>query len=235
MNRKEKLIQSLSTVISALENDVAQYNWTNQSQCNCGLVTQVLLGKSQTELNDELERQDIFNKPRFKSRIGTDALTWKNAVKVYCPIAKKPLKQIFIDLENAGLSKEDIVHLEYMDNPAIFSKSGIKPTKTVKKEFQNGFQKVPSTTFFGKLFGIKIQKPILEIREFEKAYNWYAEPKNLVKYLKAWLSILKDQKEDIDFEDIDNYTKTELQERLLVALSDEDYILAAQLRDEINK
>lgn len=200
MNKKEKLIQSLSTVITALENDIVHYNWKKQSQCNCGLVSQVLLGMSQAELKNEIERQDIFNKERFKSTIGSDWCTWKNAVKVYCPIAKKPLKQIFIDLENAGLSKEDIVHLESMDNPAIFSKSGIKTTKTVKKEFQNGFQKVPSTTFFGRLFGIKVQTPILEIREVEEEYNWYAEPQNLVKYLKAWVSILKNQKENIDFD-----------------------------------
>jgi hypothetical protein len=235
MSKKEKLIQSLSTVILALENDTVLYNWEQQTQCNCGLVAQVLLGKNQYELKHEIKKQELFNKKILKEAIGSENGTWRNAVKAYCPISQRPLKQIFIDLENAGLSKDDISHLEYMNNQVIFAKSGIEKTKKYKKSVNVGTKKIPVNTFFGKLFGITKSEPIYETKEFEEKYDWFANKENLIKYLKAWVLILKDEKESVDFDDIDAYSKNDLNERLLVAVADEDYSLAARLRDEINK
>lgn len=233
MNRKEKLISSLNIVINALENDTAHYNWIKQHSCNCGLVAQTVLNNSPHELAKRIEKEDIFNRELFKLKLDNDNNTWKNAVKMWCPIAGKPMKQIFIDLEEAGLSKEDIVHLEYMDNPAILNLSGISKTKKSTERVNAGTKRIPRTDFWGKVLGLSKYENVYEDRVIEETYNWWSEPKNLVKYLKAWVSILKENRESVN--EVENLSNQELNERLLVAIAEEDYESAAMLRDEINK
>ncbi len=235
MNKKEKLISSLNIVINALENDTIHYDWVKQQSCNCGLVAQTILGNSSEELNDRVNSEGIFNRELFKNKLGSDDVTWKNAVKMWCPIAGKPMKQIFSDLEEAGLSKEDIVHLEFMDNPAILSLSGIEKTQKRTERVWVGTRQIPRTDFWGKLFGSKTSEDIYENQVIEETYKWWSSPKNLAKYLKAWVSILKENRESLNENDFENLSKQELNERLLVAVADEDYQSAARIRDEINK
>ena len=154
-----------------------------------------------------LKDEDVFDKALFKTRIGTEDATWKNAVKVWCPIAKKPMKQIFIDLENAGLSKEDIVHLEYMDNPAILNLSGIPKTLKKTKSVKVGTRDVPRTDFWGRTFSLKTTEDVFEDRTTEETYNYWIDPKNLVKYLKAWVSILKEEREQVASDEYETLSK----------------------------
>jgi hypothetical protein len=110
-------------------------------------------------------------------------LTWKNAVKYGCPITGLSNFEIIDNLEKAGLSKADIVHLEYLENPAILEISGIEKVKTVEKVKINElvkFEEVPDNSFFGRLFGRTITKKITEpvyTEEISIKYpkNYYAD------------------------------------------------------------
>jgi hypothetical protein len=238
MDKKNNLIKSLNVAIRALETDSTNYKWQTHTQCNCGVVSQAVLGLSVDDLEDKIFRSKLFAHKNFDSKDdggrGREK-TWKNAVQTWCPIANKPLKTIFTELGEAGLSPEDICHLEFMENKAILAKSGIELAHTVTKQIEVGRQYVPSTTFWGKLFRKKVSVPVYETKtETDLDIDYYSKKENLIKYLKAWVKILKEEREPIE-DDLSNYHINELNERLLVAVADEDYVSAAMLRDAISQ
>ena len=130
MSKKEKLIGSLNVAISALKNDTVLYDWNSQSSCNCGVVSQAVLGKTNKQVG-ELFQEINKGLHGYETEEKKIRRTWKNGVKYLCPITGKSNIQILDDLNNAGMSKEDIVHLEYMDNDAILAKSGVKTSITL--------------------------------------------------------------------------------------------------------
>lgn len=144
--KKQKLIKSLKLAINALKNDTIFYDWTRQESCNCGIVSQAVLGKSSEIVSDlfqnvigHLDKKfEIFNQGiDDASKKKEHCSTWKDGVKFLCPIIGKSNIQIFDELTEAGLSKDDIVHLEYLENPAILRKSGIKKSKDYYRKKEN--------------------------------------------------------------------------------------------------
>jgi hypothetical protein len=162
-----KLRNALATVVRALENDTVEYNWRNQGQCNCGLVIQALTDKGRKDVqemfSDGVEQADKYTNQEFDT-------TWKNLAKASCSVTGKPLTEVFQQLHDLGMNVEDMVHLEYLDNPAIYKESGIQLERP----------KV-TTNFWGKQ---KVQRD-----------RWYDNKNNLIKYLKAWIRIIDN---DID-------------------------------------
>jgi len=228
MNRKEKLINSLNIAIKSLQNDTVLYDWNKQSSCNAGIVAQAVLDKTPEELTKM--RTSIFKNIPEK----TD-LTWKNAIKYGCSVTGKSMFEIITQLSEAGLTKEDIVHLEYLENPAILEKSGIEK-ETIYREVKVRDEKietvVPHSNFFKRMLG-KTEtsvtvKPIYEKQIIETKYpeGYYTKKENLVKYLSAWVTILKEEPEM-------KTESTNLEAQLLNAVANEDYELASKLRDSI--
>ena len=222
--RKEKLVTSLNVAIRALETGTVCYNWTEQDSCNCGVVAQAILGVTATTLNCRIKAEGLFNHDNFTSNKRKQGWeggpTWQNAVKTWCPITNAPLKNIFIELEQAGLGKEDICHLEYMDNQAILKRAGLSELRNAKPNLIKKIHKFIANSAIGKLF------------KMEQQHKFYANQDNLIKYLKGWVSILsEEQPETSDFKDCD---VNNLNERLLCAVAEEDYTTAATIRDTIN-
>ena len=152
--------------------------------------------------------------------------------------------KIIRDLESAGLSRTDIVHLEYMDNPAILERSGIKTEEITTESLEklvsstSTFHKVPVNTFFGRLFGWTELKELKD-EKFETfdvvkktTLDFHNSRKNLILYLKGWVSILSEGVTEGEVSELD---KTQLESELLNCIADEDYDRAAVVRDEINK
>jgi hypothetical protein len=235
MNRKEKLIKSLMGAIRALENGTVTYNWQHQHSCNCGVVSQAMLGITGTELKQRLKDEEIFKHEIF-AKVKDEpevSKTWKNLISAWCPITGVPMKQIFDDLNDAGLTTDDIAHLEYLENPAILNRSGISTHHKVTTEVFDHYDYIPVNTFFGRLFGrtkmVEVKKTVTTTTQ---DHNYYSKIKNVILYLKAWVSILQEEREPIQ-EDLSGESKQELQERLLIAVADENYEMAAKLRDEL--
>lgn len=210
---KEKLITSLKTVINALQNGIADYNWVRPEQCNCGLVVQAILG----ETSQQIQQRFIEVRKKLRSK-GINDPTWKNGVKYLCPISAKTDVEIYEVLEKNGLSKEDIAHLEYLENPAILkeSKIDVKAVWSIE-EYEN----VEVKTFFGK----KTEK-----QKVKRQVGYWTAPQNLLLYLKAWVRILE---REIPQKEIKKMQPNELHEKLLNAVAEEKYELAAQLRNEL--
>jgi hypothetical protein len=246
MNRKDTLVKGLRTAIDALKNDTINYNWNEQCSCNMGVVAQAILELSFDEL-EELHKS-LFsplikvNKERKEDGKERIMPSWKNAVKYACPITGKNMPEIINILESKGMSRADIVHLEFLENPAILELSGIQKNETVTK-VQTGTeeQRVASKNWFLKLFGYTdlVEFPVYKL---EKSYHYpedyYQRKENVILYLSAWLNILTNENLEIkvkDSADSHKEASINLEKELLHAVADEDYERAAGLRDSIAK
>lgn len=234
ITKKQNLINGLKKVVHALKTDTIHYSWKHQDSCNCGVIAQVLLNKSKNDLSNSIFDNTFFNEDEFKKYFAVKEaeFTWKNAVKVHCPITGKPMHEVFKQLFERGLSKEDIVHLEYLENPAILAKSGIKLTYIDKEEKDILKEKIVTKTWYGKNKVKEVwEKKIVETEKTDEKY--YSRKDNLIKYLIAWIEILESEPTCDNVSEETNVTK--LHEMELNAVAEEKYELATQYRDQINK
>jgi len=239
MSKRKNLIDKLTVAVDALKNNTIHYDWKEQSSCNAGLVAQAMLGLGRSELTKE--RQSIFkiledvNKDRREREQSAYSLTWKNAIKWSCPITGESGHRIIDRLEKAGLSRKDIVHLEYLENPAILKESGIEQEKRVdliKIGEDVRIEEVQDTSFFGKLFNRTIQKRIVtpqweERITYSYPEEYYTKKKNLIKYLSAWIRLLQSEG------DTEATDRVGLEAELLRAVADENFERAAELRNQL--
>lgn len=239
MNRKEKLINSLTVAVNALKNDIVHYNWSEQDSCNAGVVSQAVLGMDPDALRKlrrpMFEKLSEVNERRRKDSLDELEKTWKNAVKYTCNITGKNMPRIMEELENAGLTREDIVHLEYLENPAILEKSGIEKVPVYKKVQvgeKESVRKVKAKGYLSRLLGEteleKVIEPIYEdqISEYVYPKGYHTKKENLIKYLSAWIRILKGES---DFQN----DRQSLEAELLNAVAEEQFEKAAEIRNKI--
>lgn len=238
MSRKETLINGLRTAIDALKNDTIHYNWDNQLSCNMGVVAQAILEvdakvleKMHRPLFKEINAINKRRKAKGKEQINT---TWKNAIKYGCPITGKNMPEIVNILESKGMSRADIVHLEYLENPAILELSGIKRIENVE------YRTVPHPNRLYRLFGAtKTEEVPASERKMAARYEdgYYSNKENVILYLSAWLNILTNENLEIKIKDYNSSNRENyinLEKELLHAVADEDYEKAADLRDKIS-
>lgn len=243
MNRKETLIHGLRTAIDALRNDTIHYNWNDQASCNMGVVAQAVLEVTPEEL--KVLNKNLFkpvnkiNKKRKKDGESRIMPSWKNAVKYACPITGKNMPEIINTLESKGMSRADIVHLEFLENPAILELSGIKKVETVSsKQVGTESKQVPSKHWFWKLFGYTETEEVPVFEEtisYEYPEEYYQKKENVILYLSAWLNILSDENLEIKVNDSQKESNINLEKELLHAVADENFERAAILRDKIAK
>lgn len=236
---RKNLISKLTVAVNALKNNTIHYDWKEQSSCNAGIVAQAMLDISRSEL--DIDRQSVFkelrkvNEERLESGQAEHSLTWKNAIKWSCPITGESGHRIIDRLEKAGLSRKDIVHLEYLENPAILKESGIEQEKKVdliKIGEAVRIEEVRDTSFFGRLFNLTVQKRIVTPQWEEKVTyvypkNYYAKKENLIKYLSAWIRLLQSEG------DSEATDRVGLEAELLRAVADENFERAADLRNQL--
>jgi len=243
MKRKETLIGALRLAIDALQNGTIHYDWKEQCSCNMGVVAQAVLKVDVNELEDL--RDSLFdkltkiNKERKNENKEQFDRTWKNAIQLGCPLTGERLPEIIKRLEECGMSRADMVHLEYLENPAILELSGIqKEMHSDKIQVGTEQLKVPKKGFWGWLGYTKTELvPIYEVNKtLRYPKNYYTKKENVVKYLSAWLSILLDNTIEIKYES-DKHIESglNLERELLLAVAEEDYEKAAKIRDNIAK
>lgn len=200
---REILIKKLKIVINGLETDNIHYDWDHQGSCNCGVVAQVMLEIPAANLEKRFSnlctKGDLAS--FFGDPLGKTATTWKNLASMYCPITGIPTKELFKELYEAGMTRDDFNHLEYLSNPFILKRAEVDTTKPLFGEGLFSFIRISD----GK---------------------YYTRKENLIKYLKAWVSILEE--ELVPEESLDELRKAELH-----AVSDNNFERAAEIRDRI--
>jgi hypothetical protein len=85
----------------------ARYEWGHVGRCNCGHVAQTL-----TDLDDR-QILRIF---------GQDLGEWTEHARSRCADTNRDLVALFDVLHTAGMSHEDVLHLENLSDPRILAR-----------------------------------------------------------------------------------------------------------------
>ena len=83
------------------------YQWGNRGACNCGHLAQTLTKLSKAEIHAAAMQR------------GRD---WGELVIDYCPASGLPIDHILETMLDAGLSREDLQHLEKLSDRAVLAK-----------------------------------------------------------------------------------------------------------------
>jgi hypothetical protein len=157
---RQKLITAIDIVIRNIENDTIKYDWDEYGSCNMGLVAQALLGKTADSLDAAIGRTiDNFE-------TNNESFDWSKLVIKFCPMTGLSKHKIFKALQESGLSREDMMHLEYLSDPKVLSKI--------------------------KSLGKKLEKTHYGFLSLQSKDN-YESVKSLLEYLKAWRQILLEE------------------------------------------
>lgn len=166
-----KLITALEKVIEGLESDTVHYDWYQQHSCNCGLVAQAITGMSFGEMAQELSGATDDWRNVNGGKRGGGGPCWTDMMAMYCPLTGVPIKEVFRQLMDAGLTRIDIAYLEALSDPRVVKLSGITGDK-VQRSIDKRF--------------------LFWNRKVTKMVPYYATKSNLLPYLKAWVSLLKE-------------------------------------------
>lgn len=99
------LINALRETATRLETG-ASYAWSRMGSCNCGHLAQTLTKLTGVEIQ----------------AIAMEAAgDWSEQVRGYCSASQIPLEDIFNTMLEAGMTTEDIMHLERLSDPAILA------------------------------------------------------------------------------------------------------------------
>lgn len=112
---KTKLISAIKETIIDLETGRKVYNWDNTTSCNCGLLAQNICGLHHTVLQNIIQSSPM-------PKIQQQAL-WSN--KVRCDFTGLPMKEVFDNLYEAGLTAQDISELETLSSSLILKEVGV--------------------------------------------------------------------------------------------------------------
>lgn len=85
----------------------APYQWGHYGHCNCGHLAQTLTGRDP----HELQRRATATKGE-----------WRDQANEFCPTSGAPLDTVIQEMLSAGLSIDDIVALETLENPRVLER-----------------------------------------------------------------------------------------------------------------
>lgn len=111
------LIAAIRKTIYKLQNG-ANYQWGHMGACNCGNLAQELTKLSKSEIH-QYAMQKRGN--------------WNEQVMEFCPNSGFPMDLMISKMLEAGLSKDDLMHLEKLSDPLVL--------KTITKDKRDQLQK----------------------------------------------------------------------------------------------
>ena len=100
-----ELITALKQTANDLNNG-CKYEWGHMGRCNAGCLVQNLMNKTDTEV---------------AKMVDYDIAEWSEHAKDYCIGTNQKVNDLFSTLNSFGLSYKDIMHIEYLSDPAILS------------------------------------------------------------------------------------------------------------------
>lgn len=84
----------------------SSYQWGHLGQCNCGHLVQTVCRIAPAQIHRlALEREG----------------DWEALANAYCPTSGLAIDQVIEELLNMGLTRDDIGHLEKLDDPAVLN------------------------------------------------------------------------------------------------------------------
>ncbi len=84
----------------------SSYQWGHLGQCNCGHLVQTVCRIAPAQIHRlALEREG----------------DWEALANAYCPTSGLAIDQVIEELMGLGLTRDDIGHLEKLDDPAVLA------------------------------------------------------------------------------------------------------------------
>lgn len=108
---KRQLVVALRSTAARLARG-AGYQWGHFGACNCGHLAQTLTRRSTAEIH----RAALDRKSTWEMSPVDD---WADAAVEYCPLSGLPIDDIITEMLDAGLSLEEIQHLEQLSDPRV--------------------------------------------------------------------------------------------------------------------
>ena len=84
----------------------AAYAWGHHGQCNCGHLVQTLCGLPPARIHEIALEGDG---------------DWESLANAYCPTSGHAIDDLLTALGDAGLTSDDIRHLERLDDPGVLA------------------------------------------------------------------------------------------------------------------
>lgn len=101
-----ELLRALEATIERLRGG-ADYQWGHMGMCNCGHLAQALTSRSRGEIHQAALRR---------------AGDWGQQAIDYCPTSGLPIDHIISRMLEAGMTLEDIEHLERLNDPEVLAR-----------------------------------------------------------------------------------------------------------------
>jgi hypothetical protein len=103
MGKQLDLAHALTVTARRLR-EGAPYNWTHQGMCNCGHLAQTVTKKTRQEIH-----------AYALQKVGE----WADHAVDHCPGSGYPIDHIIDELVALGMTTDDIVHLERLDDARV--------------------------------------------------------------------------------------------------------------------
>jgi hypothetical protein len=116
-NPSEHLIEAFRKTIQKLKND-APYQWGHMGACNCGNLAQQLTKLSKAEIH------------QFAMQKSGD---WNDQLIDFCPTSGYPMDLMIQRMIEAGLSIDELKHLERLSDPKVLQHIPFEKREKIKK------------------------------------------------------------------------------------------------------
>jgi hypothetical protein len=113
-----ELVAALRTTASRLSAGAA-YQWGHLGQCNCGHLVQTVCRLDKRVIHEwALEGHG----------------DWEQLANDYCPTSGHHIDDVITSLLDIGLDRDDIGHLEKVDDPHVLAAMGRYPRRNVRED-----------------------------------------------------------------------------------------------------
>jgi len=119
-DRPIELANFLETTAFIIKDNKTRYRWNEQQSCNVGILAQLATGLTPTQLRVELNKYPIS-----EDLYPNDNASWSAFVSQYCPITGEDMPKIMQALMDVGCERDDLYHLEYLDNIEIIKHANL--------------------------------------------------------------------------------------------------------------
>jgi len=110
MSHNPTLSHALRVTALRVRDDATTYRWTHQGTCNCGHLAQTLTSCDARAIHAAgLESHG----------------DWSEHARDYCPTSGLAIDRIMAVMFEAGVTADDLVHLERLSDPRILRRLGV--------------------------------------------------------------------------------------------------------------
>jgi hypothetical protein len=112
-----ELVSAIRRAAKKLEKN-GKYQWGHMGSCNCGHLAQEITTLSQAEIHQYA----------LRTRSGD----WADQVSAFCPQSNLPMDLLISQMLDAGLSSDDLTHLERLSDPTVKASMGLNHSQSLK-------------------------------------------------------------------------------------------------------